>query len=462
MKHGTLLSFGVAGALFAGVLVSAPAIAQTAAVSASTVSDRKDAIRGQMTKNASKKAGAVRLRLWPEQAYLTTLPDGTRFDTLDLEPVATDPQGQFAVTLPEVIDERYIDDSGSINVELVATDYDTATLTNMSVTRLDESTGEVLGKDAKGKKVKLVASGSRGQNKDEPALEELTLDIGPELASSKRKEAQDKAKSEGKGATDAEGTPGVQSASSLGLTPPPASSGATTTALSLLSGSSLGAKLSQALGSSLVGAIGFGTQAGGPYYTCYNETGARYGNYPARYATIYGTAYAKGRTVYENGTSSTLGVGYKAYGGSWGSAGTEESVNNGSGYNTNYTIADAHVANNIHQRYYYVKCRNLSTGFVETNTTTKSDGFAGGPVFTQAAHVNYAYCQPAYGGVEYHRYSGTNASFSTGLDLPMINLRSQSGWTSRTELHWLFQRSGKLCGSNTTWTSSARVSTQTP
>lgn len=198
--------------------------------------------------------------------------------------------------------------------------------------------------------------------------------------------------------------------------------------------------------------------AASDYWDCWSETGARHGPYPERFATFYGKSYAKGRVVHNDGTSHSVGVGVKAPGGSWGQARTDSVRATGVGYDSAYTIADAHVFNKIYQRYYYAKCRSRATGEVETTTTTKPAGFASGPHYSYAGHVDYSTCSPTYANHTYSRTSYTNGTYSAGLDLPFVNLSAQSGWTTSTAMHWKFTKAGKLCGNGSQWGQASRVS----
>ena len=138
---------------------------------------------------------------------------------------------------------------------------------------------------------------------------------------------------------------------------------------------------------------------------------------------------------------------------------TESTTSSLAGYDSDYTIADANVMNRVWQRYYYTKCYSAGT-LVSTDTYTRPAGFADGPYYTRAAHVNYTECSTGYAGHMYHRTTSKNRTYTAGLDLDVVNLSSQSGWSSTTEMHWkFFDVGGKLCGSNgKLWTEGTNVS----
>lgn len=339
-------------------------------------------VKGRAIRDGSAVGGArFQVRVWPKQAILENLPDGAVVDVRTVQTGNADGLGRYSVMLPADLPAQYLSTVG-VNVEIIMSDGNQAATQQVTV-RPD-------------------------------AMVATTLDFELGLATTGLGRAQ---AARGLSLGDQPATPGVGSATALGM-------GRTSAA------------------------------AGGG---CATSTGARHGPYMEKYADIWATAYVKGRVVHELGTSHTVGIGVKNAGSSTWSAGGTSGVSSSVGYDSTYTIADAAVYNKVWERYYYYTCVT-STG-TYTTTYTRPDGFHSGPYYAHIAHVNYANCAATYAGHEYSRTTGANGTYAGGLDLPFIDLSAQSGWTSATEIHWKFSRAGQLCGSSgLPWSSAPRIS----
>lgn len=403
----------VSGGLAPAVSAVDEAVPQTAGDSS---------IEGRLQANGKPHRGWIRIRVWPDDEYLGRVPDGAQFEKLELADVQTDASGRFEFTVPADVPERFVADDGEVALEITGSDGYTAAIANLSV---------VLTGSENARPVEAGQLGT-GPTRSLPRPR-VTLDVGIERAAAQRRAAQADARRAGLPVGDTVATPVVMRADALGM------------------------GQSQIRGTHPHRSP---TVAASDYWSCWSETGSRHGPYREQFATFYGKSYAKGRVVHNEGTRHTVGVAVKGPGGTWGQARTDAVNANGVGYDSGYTIVDAHVFNRIYQRYYYAKCRSMATGVVETTTTSKPAGFSDGPQYTYAGHVDYSNCTPGYAGHNYHRTSEANHTYGAGLDLPFVNLSSHSGWTSTTEMHWRFTRTGKLCGNGEYWGQAKRVSSR--
>jgi hypothetical protein len=180
-----------------------------------------------------------------------------------------------------------------------------------------------------------------------------------------------------------------------------------------------------------------------------------------KFAEIWADSHVKGRVVHDESTSHTLGIGVKYDGSSSWAAGGKKTVSSSFGYDSNYSIANAAVKNKVWHRYHYASCLGDDGEWYRTKYT-KPAGFHSGPYYAYSPHQNHKTCEATYAGHEYRRTSGKNGTYTGGVDLPFINLSAQSGWTSTTEVHWRFERGGKLCGSDGgSWTQARRIDART-
>lgn len=370
--------------------------------------------------------------MWPDDDHLRSLGNGARYELFELSPVVADANGRFEIALPANLPRRYVGQGGEILLQITGSDGTHAIQTNLSVVKVSPGGGRVLAGARTAGSFRVVRMGDVG-TKPSRTLKtpNVTLDVGARTARRERDRARAAAKRPG----DVRGTPAVVPAEVFGMATP--------------SGRRLTGRVAASQAS----------RSTYDYWDCWHETGSRHGPYMERFATFYGKSYTKGRVRHDAGTTHTLGVGAKAPGGTWGQYGTDSVKASGFGYDTNYTIVDAHVHNRIWQRYHYAKCRSQATGKVETTTYSKPAGFSDGPDYTYAGHVDYATCRTGFPTHEYHRITHANYTYAAGLDLPFVNLSAKSGWSSTTEMYWQFTKVGKLCGNNgQQWSYAKRVS----
>lgn len=422
--HATVRIDMRAIAIITAVSAVAAAIVVPANANAADSSDTVVA-RGQLVRDGRQVVGQVRVRVWPDETWLQTLPEGTQFDLLELRPVATDRRGRFAVTLPFDLPSRFVGPKGDVDVEVVASDGVTATTHNFTAAQVAAVSAVASGGSRRWAPL-VEAEQARAGVDVAVAPPVLSLELGAATAKSKRSRAAHVAAAAGLGDGDVEATPGVGPAAAFDM-----GSGSDTTESH------------------------FTAMSGGG---CSTSSGSRHGPYLEHYASFYGTAYAKGKVIHEYRTTNTVGVGVKYSGSSTWSANGTQGTSGSFSYNSGYRVVNAAVKNKVWERYYYYSCI-ASDGKIYTTTYTRPNGIYDGPHYAQVAYVSYSTCSRTYSGHEYSRKSGTNTTISGGLDLPFINLSAQSGWTETTEMWWYFSRSGKLCGSNSqTWTSAPRVS----
>jgi hypothetical protein len=163
-----------------------------------------------------------------------------------------------------------------------------------------------------------------------------------------------------------------------------------------------------------------------------------------RFAQVHATSIAYGRVLEETTASHTLGVGASASGGSgsWSGSGTM-TKSSGYGYDTGYHVANKYVSD----EWRYVKYGfNCGGGYLSYEIRPSVD--LGGPFYADAGTAIWcAYSVNYNTGSAFHRTSGANKTFSTGMSISGVSLSAQSGWTTSQETHFSFTSNGKMCAS---------------
>lgn len=191
---------------------------------------------------------------------------------------------------------------------------------------------------------------------------------------------------------------------------------------------------------------------------CAIYRGGLHGPYNETFTKVYGTVYVKAKIDHNATSSHMIGVAVKGTGGAWGASGSS-TISAGYGYETSQNVVNARVMNKVMERYYYTKCNTIDDPTLRTVATqSKAQYVDSAPYFAYAPHVNYGNCRPGYATVHYKRMRYKQGVISGGMDLPFIHVNAQSGWDSSTNIDYLFTRTGKLCGSNTTWLRAAYIS----
>lgn len=177
------------------------------------------------------------------------------------------------------------------------------------------------------------------------------------------------------------------------------------------------------------------------------------------FANAIGIAQAKAVIHEVAGTNHTLDVAFKSpTASSWTQSGTisksfAAGANDQVGSTTRWH-------NRVNYRQYRCACSITGTSYqwrphgyhsLLTDPTSISR-----PNWAKAGHcTNYS------SGTRW-KSSATNATFSTGVDLTVLNVSVRSGWNNETKLSWTFTGPGRLCGSSTSgWVSSAQAGAYT-
>lgn len=178
----------------------------------------------------------------------------------------------------------------------------------------------------------------------------------------------------------------------------------------------------------------------GPGMGCtYWRVGPR-GPADVKVADVWGTSLSKGRIIYTGSTTHTLGVGYSPPGSSgWSADGTSTRAAGG-GFDTNFSLADAAVF----VKWAYYEVRNTCGG-----AWLYPDYLYSGPSVQWSPHQRQRFaCQHYYPTWKYERNVGSNASYSTGVNVGGVGMYAQAGWSTATTLSFLFNRDGGMCASS--------------
>jgi hypothetical protein len=179
---------------------------------------------------------------------------------------------------------------------------------------------------------------------------------------------------------------------------------------------------------------------------CVGHAGATYSARPEHYGDAYAYSGAPATATQAYNVQHTLGIGCQATsGGTWKQNGTSTLSYGASATTAN--IIDKTLNDRVNYRdvTYCGSTYREATGVYDLLSS-----------FGAIAHRYYSYCSYYTGGT-YVKKDGTNYTFSSGVDLTVVNVSAQSGYDSSSELSWTFNQPGFLCGSNTGWVSAVFV-----
>jgi hypothetical protein len=161
-------------------------------------------------------------------------------------------------------------------------------------------------------------------------------------------------------------------------------------------------------------------------------------------ANVWGnprTAY--GRVQYTVSSSHTLGTAVSRSGavGDFEASGSMTRTS-GLGFDTNYTVINHQIQGAWWYQKYFWNCVGYSEYELRPGT------FYTGPRSVGAGTRTLPYACAVYqAGWEFHRESGANHSFSTGVNVGGVGVVSQVGWTRSTSVFYKFGRQGRMCAS---------------
>lgn len=179
---------------------------------------------------------------------------------------------------------------------------------------------------------------------------------------------------------------------------------------------------------------------------------------------VYSGPNATADFEYIEGSTSTLGYGASASGsfGSFTSAGT-------TGGTSTATLSYPLVGRNVKRvwqsswRYSKMRIYRESNGacVVDRYEVRKTRFDASSYYYDAASAPTADVCSNQLAGQDLTKYQGTAVTFSTGVDVNVgavgAYLSTRTGFNSSTKIYWHFVTAGKLCGSNTSWPTAARV-----
>lgn len=125
---------------------------------------------GRLVIDGAATAGMVKLKVWPNQETRRRVKDGEALPVLDLPPVSTNEDGDFALQLPERLSSQYIEPDGSVQIEVIGSDGTTATTQAMSVAPVSTQTSLPLSRQAPSTRDVIWTS---KQTADQPSTNEM-------------------------------------------------------------------------------------------------------------------------------------------------------------------------------------------------------------------------------------------------------------------------------------------------
>src|SRR3712207_3613351 len=183
---------------------------------------------GELTENGHPVSGEIAVRIWPNDVVLNQLDEGAAVPLLELPTSSTAPNGDFTVSIPSDLPAEYLGSGSDVEVEVVASDGDSATTYSLSAivdeVPVDETPPVDEAPPVDGAVSAASTNTSAGTTRIRPTTKKpgesdvhITLDVGVEKARKQRASSLTTAASAGLAVADATGTPGVSPAGAFGL-----------------------------------------------------------------------------------------------------------------------------------------------------------------------------------------------------------------------------------------------------
>ena len=160
-------------------------------------------------------------------------------------------------------------------------------------------------------------------------------------------------------------------------------------------------------------------------------------------------AKAKVQQAVSASSTHTVGVGYKATGGSWGVDGTVSSTISTEYGQTVDAIVDAGVYNSINYRSW--NCSAASSPTTIIGQQIRPAGFYDifNEPYERLGHkIHIKGCVTKSAGTEFWKSTGTNTTRSVGISTAYLNLSAQSGYDEGTKMSFLPTERSEVCGNS--------------
>lgn len=196
--------------------------------------------------------------------------------------------------------------------------------------------------------------------------------------------------------------------------------------------------------------------------TCPDYIVATYDQRPVDIAESYAGPYNRAKFIYVQSASSTLGIGVSTTG-AFGSFTVSGSLTGSSGAGLDFAERGANNRTTYQTTWQYRKI-DIWQGYYTCSHwryEVRAVAWQGGMLsWTPGSTPTATNCSPIEAGGTPYKYQGTAATFSAGAKLSGQignNLSAQTGFTTKVSFRFPFTAAGRLCGSNTTWMTAARV-----
>jgi len=181
---------------------------------------------------------------------------------------------------------------------------------------------------------------------------------------------------------------------------------------------------------------------------CIERAGRVHNNITEYFVNVYAWSGAKATLTQTEGVKHTLGIATGGGSTTW-KANGESTISLDASADSEDIRSTQKYANNVSCRDY----RNTCWDFI----TRKPNG--ADALLTESksiAAVTFGSCVTYTGGT-YTKTRGTNRTFGTGVELPYINVKAQSGFNSETKIKWVVTAKTRMCGSNGGWAAASEA-----
>ena len=178
---------------------------------------------------------------------------------------------------------------------------------------------------------------------------------------------------------------------------------------------------------------------------------------------VYTGPHADAQLVYQQGSTSTVGVGVSVSGtsGTFSASGTSSLTDTGVVTYPNYGPTHNIVEQSeFRSAKYSVVCTVHGTTYDHHYEVRPYDWIGGGTQYVAAGPPTATMCTPVSAGIGETVNSGTAITFTNGYSMSGqigIDLSTSTGFTTNTELRFNFIANGNLCGSNGYPLNAARI-----
>lgn len=178
--------------------------------------------------------------------------------------------------------------------------------------------------------------------------------------------------------------------------------------------------------------------------SCHWVAGATKTNQEELWTYAYGWSGATVEAKEEQGTSHHLGIALQVGTGSWGSSGTATLDEANSTGRTQSGLIDKAVHNRVNHTEYTYACIRHTTQHKWSPTSS----YALITDLGSLGHWYGSYCTNYTAGT-FTTHNVTNETWTNGMNISgVLNVSSQAGWTSDTELEWTIKSSSQFCGNS--------------